>query len=86
MSKGEGNLRTVALPFFKGGACMGSCWTCLPFCDNCKPKLYVCPDCGAKASFVFKKCLSCGRPMTPEDEENARREWYEKRKRIDEPK
>ena len=59
---------------------MPHCWTCKPFCDNCKPKFYDCPECGnPKASIVVRKCIQCGRPMTPEDEQRGREAWLAKR-------
>ena len=54
------------------------CWTCLPFCENCKPKFYDCPECGARASMYYRKCTECGRPMTEEDVNRGRIAWMEK--------
>ena len=59
---------------------MPGCWTCLPFCENCKPKFYTCPQCGEQGSIYFKKCTHCGRPMTAEDEQAGQAAWLEKRK------
>lgn len=57
-----------------------SCWTCLPTCDKCKPKFYECPACGGQGNVVFKRCPSCGRPMTPEDAQRAKEVWLAKRR------
>ena len=56
------------------------CWTCLPFCENCKPKFYDCPECGGRGSIYFKKCTNCGRPMDSEDERRGRDAWLAKRR------
>lgn len=56
------------------------CWTCLPFCENCKPKFYDCPECGGKGSIYFRKCTECNRPMEPEDADRARALWHEARR------
>ena len=58
---------------------MGTCWACTPFCDRCKPKFYECPECGGQGNLFFKRCIACGRPMTPEDVEWAHENWRAKK-------
>ena len=58
---------------------MPDCYMCLPTCENCKPKMVVCSNCGARTLMDLKTCPLCKEPIAEADREQAWKEWRERR-------
>lgn len=51
------------------------CYVCSPKCDNCYPKVVVCPECGTPCQLGMDICIKCHRPISQDEKDKAIDEW-----------
>ncbi|UWG98955.1 hypothetical protein LPY66_09245 [Dehalobacter sp. DCM] len=45
-------------------------------CENCKPKMVVCPHCGGKTLLLMNQCIYCKQTVPDEAKQDAVAAWY----------
>lgn len=56
------------------------CYTCSPACDNCMPKMLLCPACGERNLLSYDECHKCHAALAQEEKDKAIAEWHAGRK------
>lgn len=51
------------------------CYVCSPKCDNCYPKVVVCPGCGFPCQLGMDACPECHETLSQEDKDRAVDDW-----------
>lgn len=52
------------------------CYTCSPSCDNCMPKMLLCPECGERNLLAYGECCSCGTELSQAEKDRAVKAWH----------